>query len=147
MYILSCLPRTVFKKGKIEIDFYDKYSCLQVCWSGNITRHDYTLMLKEMLRIAKQFNASFLIFDAREENDLLLYDPDWTIAFFQEEVATHPFKKVARLASSDFFNETRMSSFATKLMNSVRLPFEFKYLPDTDHALTWFLEADGQAKN
>ena len=145
MYLLSCQPRTVFKKGNIEIDFYDKYSCLHVSWSGTITWQDYTLMLKEMLRIARKLSAYYLIFDAREEKDLLLYDPDWTINFFQEEVATHPFKKIARLASPDFFNETRMSSFATRLMNSAKLPFEFKYLPDTNHAISWFLEPDGQA--
>lgn len=147
MYIFSCQPRTVYKKGKIEIDFYDKYRCLHLSWSGQISPEEYTAMLKEMLAICKRLKASFIIFDAREEEDLLLYDPEWTIAFFKEEVTKHQIKKIARLASPDFHNETKMSSFATKLFKDNKLPIEFKYLPDTNHAISWFLEPDGQATN
>ena len=147
MYILSCQPRTVFKKGKIEIDFYDKFNCLHLCWSGQVTRDSYTTMLQEMLQIAKRLNACYLIFDAREEDDLLLYDPDWTITFFKEEVAKHPVKKIARIASPDFHNETKMSSFAIKMIEDLGFPFEFKYLPDTDHAIRWFMEPEVSDKN
>ncbi len=142
MYILSCLPRTVFKRGKIEIDYFDKYRCLHLSWSGNIEREEYISVMGEMYHFTKKLNAEFWVLDAREEDSIRLFDPQWSYTFFAEEVSKLPVKKIARIASGYWHHETRVSEFVSELIRERQLSFGFKYLPDLNHAIGWFMEEE-----
>ena len=142
MYLLSCQPRTVFKKGNIEIDYFDKFHCLHLTWSGEISNEDYRAVMLQMLDFSKKLKVQFWIFDAREEDNFKLYDPEWTAEFLAKEVDKSQVKKIARIESGDFHNETRLSAYMSRLIKDLGASFSFRYLQDTNHALSWFLDEE-----
>lgn len=142
MHLLSCQPRTVFKKGNIEIDYFDKFHCLQLTWSGEISKADYKAVMLQMLDFTKKLNVQFWIFDAREEDNFTFYDPEWSANFLTREVDKHKVKKIARIESGHFHNETRLSAFMDRILKESGVSFKFSYLPDANHALAWFLDEE-----
>ena len=142
MHLLYCQPQTVYKKGTIEIDYFEKFSCLQLSWSGPISQETYYAVLEVLLNLTHRFQAQFWIFDAREEDYFKLYDPEWATKFYTQLVPDSCIKKIARLASGNSKNEIKLSNFITKILEDNALTIKFKYMPDTNHALEWFLEAD-----
>src|SRR5688572_10152112 len=110
MFLLSCLPRTVFKKGNIEIDYYEKYHCLHLSWSGQIDKEEYKNLMLQMLDFTQKLKVQFWIFDAREEDNFKFFDPEWSTQFLTRELSKHPIKKIARIASGNSNNETQLSS-------------------------------------
>lgn len=140
MHLLSCQPQTVYKRGKIEIDYFDKFSCLHLTWSGGLSRETYCTVLETMLSLSHRYQAQFWIFDAREEDILQLQDPEWTIDFYTRKVPNTRVRKIARLASGNSRNEINLSHFVTKMLEGRNLPLQFRYMPDTNHALEWFTE-------
>ena len=146
MLFLSCIPRTVFKKDRIEIDYFDKFKCLHLSWEGRVERDDYFQAQAEMLKLTKKYNIEYWVFDARDEDCLHLYDPEWTVNFYCREVPKHSVKKIARIASGHFHNETKLSDFISKMLKDNNIQYEFRYLPDTNQALAWFLDC-GESDN
>jgi len=142
MFLLSCLPRTVFKKGNIEIDYYEKYHCLHLSWSGQIDKEEYKNLMLQMLDFTKKLKVQFWIFDAREEDNFKFFDPEWSTHFLTRELSKHPIKKIARIASGNSNNETQLSSFMSRILKEQNPPFCFKYLPDANHAIAWFLDKE-----
>ena len=140
MYLLSCQPRTVFKNGRNEIDYLDTYKCLHLNWSGNISVEDYKQVMMQMLRLTKKFRTEFWVLDARDGDFFQLIDIKWAETFYTIDLPHLPIKKIARIACGDFHYETQLSSIVTSVLDGKDVPFRFKYLPDVNHAIAWFLD-------
>ena len=146
MYLLSCQPRTVFKKGKIEIDYIEKFNCLHLTWGGHISSQVYMSTMSELLAISRKYKVEFWVLDAREGDSFELMDLAWATQFFTQEIPELAVKKIARIAGYDFNFETKLSGFISRIVKNKNVNYRFKYQPDTDHAISWFLETDGQEK-
>ena len=142
MYLLSCQPRTVFKKGNIEIDYLDKFRCLHLNWGGNITEEVYISIMTEMLKFSEKLKVEFWLLDARDGDNFQLFDRNWASQFFTQDLPKHSVKKIARIAGGDFHFETQISGLISEILRGKDIPFQFKYLPDADQALTWFLNEE-----
>jgi hypothetical protein len=140
MHILSCQPQTVFKKGNIEIDYFDKFHCLHLTWSGEISKEEYKVVMLQMLDFSQKLKAQFWILDAREEDKFKHYDPEWTASVLVREVEKCQIRKIARIESGHFYNETRLSAFMDQLLKEADSTIQFRYLKDANHALGWFVD-------
>ncbi|MFC5270280.1 hypothetical protein ACFPIB_06660 [Adhaeribacter terreus] len=143
---MSCLPQLVYQKDGHEIEYFDKYKALQLSWYGHVTSETYMHVLDEMLRLGIQYQTENWLIDARDVDFMELGERNWTRNYFRNEVLKCPLKKVARLASGNFENETYISSFISSVLNGMNLPYKFCYLPDANSAFEWFSEDDCTSK-
>ncbi|MBK0403103.1 hypothetical protein I5M27_08915 [Adhaeribacter sp. BT258] len=138
MYLISCLPQLVYQKDRHEIEYYDKFSTLQLSWYGHVNSDMYMHMLDEMLKLAIEYQTKNWLIDARDVDFMELGESSWTYEYFRKKVLNCPLRKVARLASGNFENETYISSFISSVLKGQDLPYQFSYCPDSNAAFEWF---------
>ena len=139
MYLMSCLPQLVYQKDGHEIEYFDKFNTLHLSWTGYVTSEMYMHVLDQMLKLAIVYQVENWLIDARDVEFMELGESNWTRNYFRSEVLKSPLKKVARLASGNFENETYISSCISSIMSGVSLPYKFCYHPDANSAFDWFL--------
>src|SRR5688572_3370394 len=140
MYLLSCLPQLVYKNEGHEIEYLDKFNALHLSWYGHVTSEMYMQVFNRMLQLAIEYQAENWLIDARDVDFMELGEKRWTTNYFRHEVLKCPLRKVARLASGNFENETYISSFISSVIKDRDLPYKFCYQPDANSAFEWFAE-------
>src|SRR5690606_4139235 len=134
----SCLPQLVYQKDGHEIELLDKYKALHLSWCGQVDNEIYRHFSTKMLEFAIEFQIEHWLYDAREIECMEVPDKEWCKHYFGKDILRSPIRKIARIASGNFENETNISGIITTVLKETQAPYEFSYQPDACTAFEWF---------